>query len=238
MLRNIIGPLNFKNVFFLLFVFGLFFKTPLLSAGRTRFLKNKNQKKNKTIGPLLTLKGQKLDHFLTLQHIYMYIYLPPKLLKIAFSRGFIAKNGIFRSDRNVSLRKIPFFVINPSLVQQHQSLSPSMGHRNSTYSTFPLKGTHFLRNVLLSGEMLNMLNPGGACWIRMCLKLQKCWICWICWMFLGELEERGGLAKFSPKHSTYSTFPLKGTHFLRNVLLSGEMLNMLNPGGHVESKCA
>ena len=40
------------------------------------------------------------------------------------------------------------------------------------------------------------------------------------------------------RNSTYSAFPLKGTHFLRNVLLSGEILNMLNPGGHVESKCA
>ena len=58
-----------------------------------------------------------------------------------------------------------------------------------------------------------MLKTWGACWIKMCLKLEKCWICWICWMFSGELEERGGLAKFSPKHSTYSTFPLKEAHF-------------------------
>ena len=63
------------------------------------------------------------------------------------------------------------------------------------------------QNVLKTAEMLNMLNV------------------------LGELEERGGLAKFSPEHSTYSTFPLTGTHFLSNVLLSGDMFNMLNPGG-------
>ena len=33
-----------------------------------------------------------------------------------------------------------------------------MGPHNSTYSTFPLKERHFSQNVLLSAEMLNMLN--------------------------------------------------------------------------------
>ena len=34
--------------------------------------------------------------------------------------------------------------------------------QNSTYSTFPLKKAHFVQNVPLSAEMLNMLNSGGG----------------------------------------------------------------------------
>ena len=57
MLRNIIGPLfNFKNCVFFVVFLGLFFKNPLLSAGRTRFLKTKKQKK---IGPLFNFKKGK-----------------------------------------------------------------------------------------------------------------------------------------------------------------------------------
>ena len=52
MLRNIIGPVFnlYKSVF--LVVFCLFFKNPLLSAGRMNFLKIKSKK-------------QKMDQFLT-----------------------------------------------------------------------------------------------------------------------------------------------------------------------------
>ena len=54
MLRNILDQfLTYKNVF--LVVFCLFFKNPLLSAGRMRFLKIKNEKK----------KRKNLDQFLT-----------------------------------------------------------------------------------------------------------------------------------------------------------------------------
>ena len=52
-------------------------------------------------------------------------------------------------------------------------------------------------------------------------------------MFWGKLEGDPW-----PENSTYSTFPLKEAHFLKKMLLSGEMLNMLNSGPHVESKCA
>ena len=38
--------------------------------------------------------------------------------------------------------------------------------------------------------------------------------------------------------SKYSTSQQKEAHFRKNVALSGEMLNMLNSGPHVESKCA
>ena len=99
------------------------------------------------------------------------------------------------------------------------------------------------------GKMLNMLNPGGACWIKMCFFQGKCWICWICWMFWGELGQTPPFLLVLPKafnifnisailstfwfnmppqDSTYSTFPLKEAHLWENVFLSPEMLNMLN----------
>ena len=68
MLRNIVGPLfNFENCVFVFVFLGLFFKNPLLSAGRTRFSKTKKLKKWTTFK---LLKGQKLD-----QYIYIYIYI-------------------------------------------------------------------------------------------------------------------------------------------------------------------
>ena len=53
--------------------FCLFFKNPLLSAGRMRFSKKQPQK-NKKIGPILTLKRANIGPVLTLQHIYICIY--------------------------------------------------------------------------------------------------------------------------------------------------------------------
>ena len=41
------------------------------------------------------------------------------------------------------------------------------------------------------------------------------------------------LIQHGAQNSTYSTFPLKERHFSENVLLSAEMLNMLNPLGHI-----
>ena len=76
MLRNIIGPLfNFKIcVFFLLFFLGLFFKNPLLSAGRTRFLKTKKAKKTKKLDHFLTLKRAKIGPLFNFTaYIYMYV---------------------------------------------------------------------------------------------------------------------------------------------------------------------
>ena len=82
------------------------------------------------------------------------------VLKNAFFRGFLVKNVDFpERQKRVAPENPLFFVINTFfLVEQYQSLSPSIGHRNSTYSTSPQKGTHFLRNELLSEEMLNFLN--------------------------------------------------------------------------------
>ena len=61
-----------------LFIFYLFLPNPLLSAGRTRFSKNKKNKKTKKTWDQFfnTRKGKKLDQLLTLQHIYIYIYMP------------------------------------------------------------------------------------------------------------------------------------------------------------------
>ena len=64
--------------------------------------------------------------------------------------------------------------------------------------------------MLLSGEMLNMLNV------------------------LGKIGDPPLSSSSPPKKSTYSTFPLKEANFLEKVLLSAEMLNMLNSGGPVE----
>ena len=77
MLRNIIGPLfNYKNcVFFVVF---LFFKIPLLSAGKTRFSKTK---KNKSMDHFLTLKRANIGPlfnftaYMLYMYMYMYIYI-------------------------------------------------------------------------------------------------------------------------------------------------------------------
>ena len=76
MLRNIIGPLfNFKNCVFVVFL-GLFFKIPLLSAGRTRFLKTKNTKKTKTLDHFLTLKRAKIGPLFNFTaYIYIFVLL-------------------------------------------------------------------------------------------------------------------------------------------------------------------
>ena len=63
------------------------------------------------------------------------------------------------------------------------------------------------QNVLLSAEMLNMLNV------------------------LGKPGPPPYLLVLPPKNSTCSAFPLKEAHSLKKMFLSGEMLNMLNSGG-------
>ena len=75
MLRNINGPIfNFKSC---VFFFGLFFKNPLLSAGRTRFVKTKKTKNTKKMDHFLTLKRAKIGplfNFTADMYIYLYIY--------------------------------------------------------------------------------------------------------------------------------------------------------------------
>ena len=75
MLRNIIGPVfNFRNCAF--FVgFCLFFKNPLLSAGRMSFSKiKKNKKKQKKMDQSLTLKRAKIGPVFNYIYIYIYLY--------------------------------------------------------------------------------------------------------------------------------------------------------------------
>ena len=47
---------------------------------------------------------------------------------------------------------------------------------------FLQKEPHFEQKMLLSAEMLNMLNMLVSALQKMCFFLLKCWICWICWM--------------------------------------------------------
>ena len=73
MLRNIIGRIF--NAFFVFFSF-IFWKNLILPAERRRFLKkNRNQKKRKYWTDFQLKKGQFLDGFSTLQHIYIYIHI-------------------------------------------------------------------------------------------------------------------------------------------------------------------
>ena len=75
MLRNKIGPVfNARNVVFFGFLFFFFLKNSLLSAGRMRFSKTKEQKKPKKMDQFLTLEKAKIGPVLTLQHICVYIY--------------------------------------------------------------------------------------------------------------------------------------------------------------------
>ena len=62
-------------VFFFLFVLLVFLKNLILPAERRRFLKNKTKKKETTWTTFWLKKRQILDHILTLQHIYIYIYI-------------------------------------------------------------------------------------------------------------------------------------------------------------------
>ena len=77
MLHNIIRPLfNFENcVFFCCFFLWLVFKNHLISAGRTRFLKNKNQNKTNKVDHFLTLRRAKIGPLFNFTaYIYIYIY--------------------------------------------------------------------------------------------------------------------------------------------------------------------
>ena len=99
----------------------------------------------------------------------------------------------------------------------------NMGPQNSTYSTFPLKEAHFLKKMLLSAEMLNMLNSLARGHLLISPKTFN-----IFNIFNISAERSTFWFNMGPQNSTYSTFPLKERHFSENVLLSAEMLNMLN----------
>ena len=111
------------------------------------------------------------------------------------------------------------------------------------FSTFIYGISYLLEKMLLSAEMLNMLNHVGDLVWKICFFLQKCWICWImleglfgkcasfcwlcwiCWMFL---EPIGSFAYRFKKHSTYSTFLQKAAHF------SNKISNMIQ---HIQHFC-
>ena len=79
---------------------------------------------------------------------------------------------------------------------------------------FPWKKPFFFKKVLLSAEMLNMLDHAECLFPKKCFFLLKCWICWICWISLPLVGPFW--PPIDPKkstYSTYSTFQQKEAHF-------------------------
>ena len=50
----------------------------------------------------------------------------------------------------------------------------------------PETSSFFVKKVLLSAEMLNMLDHVECLFPKMCFFLLKYWICWICWIILPQ----------------------------------------------------
>ena len=99
---------------------------------------------------------------------------------------------------------------------------------------FSRKKLYFRINVVLSGEMLNMLNSGAPCWIKMCFFLQKCWTCWICRMFWGAIRRcPSGQRMTHIQHFSWKKHTLGKRSFFQGKCWICWIL-----GPHVESKCA
>ena len=101
--------------------------------------------------------------------IYIYIYLwprprllPSKMATMAFFRGFIVKTGSpkFGLTRKPFLFNISCMLYNHILILD-TTHSHTHGQGDSTYSTFQQKECDFSKNLILPGEMLNMLISGG-----------------------------------------------------------------------------
>ena len=82
----------------------------------------------------------------------------------------------------------------------------------STYSTFLQKEAHFDSTGPPRIQHIQHFSWKKHFFEKMCFFQGKCWICWI---FGGRARRQkgGGVPRLSPKHSTYSTFPLKEAHF-------------------------
>ena len=77
MLRNIIGPsLDSKNGNVCLHLSFRLLTILTLPAERRRFLNDKKGTKKENLDQVLTQKWQFLDQVLTLQRVYIYIYMP------------------------------------------------------------------------------------------------------------------------------------------------------------------
>ena len=117
-------------------------------------------------------------------------------------------NNMFKSlsQKNASFYRNVEYV---EYVEHFWSLQTPVEHPNclegTRHSTLQLWESHFFKNVLLSAEMLNMLNV-------------EWWTC----------RPRSRCTPRPRKKKQHSTLQLWESHFLRNVLLSAEMLNMLN----------
>ena len=137
-------------------------------------------------------------------------------------------------------RKKHFFknvVLSGEIIQHSPKSDYFMGNNSTCVS-----------NVLLSAEMLNMLNHVGSNFRKMCFFLLKCWICWICWIILGLWKAKKGPNRpkiiqhiqhiqhfsrkkhfFQKRHSTWSNIfniSAERSTFLKKMLLSGEKFNM------------
>ena len=115
------------------------------------------------------------------------------------------------------------------------------------------KNSTCAENVLLSAEMLNMLDHVGSSVWKMCFFLLKCWICWICWIFLvlweakrDQLEAKQfnifNIFNISAETSTflekgiqhdltYSTFQQKEALFWKKSFFQGEKMQHNPKGG-------
>ena len=120
-------------------------------------------------------------------------------------------------------------------------LSGEMIQHSPKSGYFRGKNSTCVSNVLLSAEMLNMLNHVGSNFRKMCFFLLKCWICWI---IFGSMESQKGpnrgkliqhihifnisaerstfLGKGIQHDLTYSTFQQKEAHFWKKCFFLGK----------------
>ena len=195
------------------------------------------------VSPLLSLYDVFLS--LSLSLFFFYISLSISLsLSLSLSLSFSLSFSLFSLSRfpyamlifpSVSLVKDTYFHIlnyfcwNKAKLSTCWIISAEKCTFRAYVELFLQKEPHFSPKMLLSAEMLNMLNHVGDLVWKMCFFLRKCWICWICWMFL---EPIGSFAYRFKKHSTYSaysTFLQKEAHF------SNKISNMIQ---HIQHFCS
>ena len=138
------------------------------------------------------------------------VLLSGKMLNMLNMLNVLGKTGV----------PSPIFWFSPRRIQHIQHL--------------PWKKHIFSKMCFLSAEMLNMLNSGGACWIKDVLlsgeMLNMLNVLGKAWghppfPYLLALSKSFNIFNISSERSTFSQ---------KKTFLSAEMLNMLNSGGPVE----
>ena len=113
--------------------------------------------------------------------------------------------------------------LQPSTPNPQPPWTPQLSGRESTLQ---LKEAFFRK-------MCFFLRKCWICWIcskaslKMCFFLRKCWISWVCWMFL-ELTGPFWTPQLPEGEHNIQHYSWKNHLFQKNVLLSADMLNMLN----------